>query len=92
MAPSDAIKILNSDGSLDLVFDPTLALTRFPEDLLLRYAMITAASCSLLTWIPSPVSGLDLQPRTYLIPTCYDFTTSAPIAKDRKSTFLAPLS
>ena len=27
---------------LDLVFDPTLAFTRFPEDLLLRYAMITA--------------------------------------------------
>ena len=34
-----------SDGALDLVFDPTLAFTRFPEDLLLRYAMITAASC-----------------------------------------------
>ena len=27
--------------SLDLVFDPTLAFIRFPEDLLLRYAMIT---------------------------------------------------
>ena len=26
----------------DLVFDPTLAFTRFAEDLLLRYAMITA--------------------------------------------------
>ena len=51
--------------ALDLVFDPTLALTRFAEDLHLRYAMITAASCSLLTWIPLPVSGLDLQPRTY---------------------------
>ena len=30
----------------DLVFAPTLAFTRFSEDLLLRYAMITAASCS----------------------------------------------
>lgn len=34
--------------SLDLVFDPTLALARFPEDLLLRYAMITAASADCL--------------------------------------------
>lgn len=30
----------------DLVFAPTLAFARFSEDLLLRYAMITAASCS----------------------------------------------
>ena len=30
----------------DLVFAPTLAFIRFSEDLLLRYAMITAASCS----------------------------------------------
>ena len=37
--------IRRNSGSLDLVFDPTLAFTRFPEDLLLRYAMITAASC-----------------------------------------------
>ena len=32
--------------SADLVFAPTPAFTRFSEDLLLRYAMITAASCS----------------------------------------------
>ena len=30
----------------DLVFAPTLAFARFSEDLLLRYAMITASSCS----------------------------------------------
>ena len=42
----------------DLVFDPTLAFTRFAEDLLLRYAMITGLSpaglrgsfCPYLAW------------------------------------------
>ena len=45
---SGSDSVVGSDetcGPLDLVFDPTLALTRFPEDLHLRYAMITAASC-----------------------------------------------
>ena len=35
---------IDSAGPADLVFDPTLAFIRFPEDLLLRYAMITARS------------------------------------------------
>lgn len=43
----------------DLVFDPTLAFARFTEDLLLRYAMITARTprnslrgsfCPYLAW------------------------------------------
>ena len=35
----------------DLVFDPTLALTRFAEDLLLRYAMITARSLAYAAYV-----------------------------------------
>lgn len=49
----------------DLVFDPTLAFARFTEDLLLRYAMIAARTpARQLTWILSPVPGLDFQPQT----------------------------
>lgn len=51
-------------GSADQVFDPTLALIRFPEDLHLNCAMITARSSVQLTWIPLPAAGLDLQPQT----------------------------
>ena len=58
-------EIRKSGASIDgkIIKDP---FTRFAEDLLLRYAMITAASCMLLTWVPLPVSGLDFQPRTWL--------------------------
>ena len=35
----------------DLVFDPTLAFTRFAEDLLLRYAMITACIFTLAAYV-----------------------------------------
>ena len=49
----------------DLVFAPTLAFTRFSEDLLLRYAMITARTpARRLTWILLPAPGLDFQPQT----------------------------
>ncbi len=49
--------------SADPVFDPTLALIRFSEDLHLSCAMITAASCGQLTWVLSPATGMDLQPQ-----------------------------
>ena len=49
----------------DLVFAPTLAFTRFSEDLLLRYAMITARTpAQRFTWILLPAPGLDFQPQT----------------------------
>ena len=49
----------------DLVFDPTLAFARFAEDLLLRYAMITACIFTLAAYvILLPVPGLDFQPQT----------------------------
>ena len=49
----------------DLVFAPTLAFIRFSEDLLLRYAMITARTpARRLTWILLPAPGLDFQPQT----------------------------
>ena len=35
----------------DLVFDPTLAFARFAEDLLLRYAMITACLFALAAYV-----------------------------------------
>ena len=35
----------------DLVFDPTLAFARFAEDLLLRYAMITACIFTLAAYV-----------------------------------------
>ena len=38
--------------------------SKIRHDHSLRYAMITAACCALLTWVPSPVSGMDFQPRT----------------------------
>lgn len=51
-------------GSADPVFDPTLAFIRFPEDLHLNYAMITARCSVQLTWVLLPVAGLDFQPQT----------------------------
>ena len=56
----------------DLVFDPTLALTRVsPEDLLLSYAMITAVSAAAYvdpfarSWL-----GLSTTNMTLPYPTC----------------------
>ena len=62
----NCVNILTQNDRLpDLVFAPTLAFTRFSEDLLLRYAMITARSpARRLTWILLPAPGLDFQPQT----------------------------
>jgi len=42
---------LTKSRPADLVFDPTPAFTRFAEDLLLRYAMITAGLCPLAAYV-----------------------------------------
>lgn len=68
----------------DLIFAPTPAFIRFSEDLLLRYAMITARSCERLTWIPLPVPGLDFQPQTQT--TC---SILSQYARKRKLFFVA---
>ena len=65
----NCVNILTQNDRLpDLVFAPTLAFTRFSEDLLLRYAMITARSpARRLTWILLPAPGLDFQPQTQTV-------------------------
>lgn len=89
--PSLFVKAMISP--LDLVFDPTLALTRFAEDLHLNYAMITAGYLTIAAYVdPFARSWPGLSTTNMVRPKPYYFTTSAPDAKDIKSIRAAPHS